>query len=106
MLKDSELGLTVRISVAAIPVPESGTVVVAGEAVLVTVTEPVTALAAVGVKATVKLVLCPADKVSGRLGADTMANCEGVALKLVRERELVPVLVKVRVCSELATPVV
>jgi hypothetical protein len=78
--------------VAAIPVPESATVVVAGEAVLVMVTEPVTVLAAVGVNATLKVDVPPAARATGRVGVDTKANWEGAILKLDNVTELLPVL--------------
>ena len=70
--------------------PESETEFVAGEAVLVIVTEPVTVLTVVGVNATLKLVVFPAAKARGRAGADTRVNWEGVMLKPDRVTELLP----------------
>jgi hypothetical protein len=76
-------------------VPESETDAVAGEAVLVIVTEPVMVLTTVGVNATLRLVVFPAAKVRGKVGGDSNVNCEGLAVKAVRETEPVPVLVTV-----------
>ena len=47
------------------PVPESGIVRVGLDAFEVTVTLPVAAPVAVGLKVTLKVVLCPADKMGG-----------------------------------------
>jgi len=76
-------------------VPESETVVVAGEAVLVMVTEPVTLPPAVGVNSTLKLAVFPAPMARGRVGGDTRVKVAGLALKAVRETEPVPALVTV-----------
>ena len=91
---------------AAIPVPDSATLFVLGEALLVRVTEPVTVLAAVGVNATLKLVVFPAARAMGRAGDDTRINCEGVMLKPDMVTEPVPVLDTVMVWIGLSTPMV